>query len=150
MMRNICLLVLTAFLTACASEDKSTENTATAESDARAKAYQEFADFYENFHQDSVFQMDHILFPLPGLPREADSSLISSGLFRWTPQTWIVQHPIDFQQSNFQQELIPVSKDLIIEKLVQPEYNLQIERRFSRLEDGWYLIYYAGLNNIPK
>ena len=79
MMRNICLLVLTAFLTACASEDKSTENTATAESDARAKAYQEFADFYENFHQDSVVQMDHILFPLPGLPREADSSLISSG-----------------------------------------------------------------------
>jgi hypothetical protein len=147
-MNRLSILVLLALVVWGCNSDQQPGN-----SDGRldnARPYQEFAEFYDRFHQDSVFQMERILFPLPGLPREADSSLIASGLYRWTPETWTIQRPLNLQSSNFKRELIPVSKDLIIEKLVQPEYNLQIERRFSRLEDGWHLIYYAGLNNIPK
>ena len=138
---------LALLIVACGENTKSR----TAEEEGAPEApFQEFADFYDRFHQDSVFQMERTLFPLPGLPREADRALIASGRYRWTPETWTLQRPINLQKSNFKRELIPVTKDLIIEKLVQPEYNLQIERRFSRLEDGWHLIYYAGLNNIPK
>lgn len=140
------LLSLALLLWNCGGESGQPPKGDTA---SREAAYQEFAEFYERFHRDSAFQMERILFPLPGLPREADSALIASGLYRWTPETWTLQRPLNLQQSNFKRELIPVSKDLIIEKLKQPEYNLQIERRFSRLEDGWHLIYYAGLNNIP-
>ncbi|TXB63773.1 hypothetical protein [Phaeodactylibacter luteus] len=113
-----------------------------------SRPFREFAEFYERFHQDTAFQRERIVFPLPGLPQEADSALIASGLFRWTPQTWQLQGAIDFSRSEFRQELTPVGRDLIIEKIVQPEYGLQIERRFSRLEDGWHLIYYAGLNRV--
>lgn len=147
MNRFFLLVSLIMGLLACGGDqpaDNSTEARGTEQS------YQEFAAFYERFHQDSAFQMERILFPLPGLPREADSALIASGRYRWTAEDWNLQRPLNLQRSNFKRELIPVSKDLIIEKLIQPEYNLQIERRFSRLEDGWHLIYYAGLNNIPK
>ncbi|WP_282781826.1 hypothetical protein [Phaeodactylibacter xiamenensis] len=147
-MNRFLLLVLLAIGSISCGTDQSADTSRGKEGQARP--YQEFAAFYDRFHQDSAFQMERILFPLPGLPREADSALIASGLYRWTPDTWTLQRHLNLESSNFKRELIPVSKDLIIEKLVQPEYNLQIERRFSRLEDGWYLIYYAGLNNIPR
>ncbi|MCR9102238.1 MAG: hypothetical protein NXI25_19945 [bacterium] len=147
MNRFLLFALLATGLFSCGSDPAADTSTETS---GQSRPYQEFAAFYDRFHQDSAFQMDRILFPLPGLPREADSTLIASGLYRWTPETWTIQRPLNLQSSNFKRELIPVSKDLIIEKLVQPEYNLQIERRFSRLEDGWHLIYYAGLNNIPR
>ena len=147
MNRFLLLALLAIGSISCGTDQSADTSTGTK---GQAEPYQEFAAFYDRFHQDSAFQMERILFPLPGLPREADSALIASGLYRWTPETWRMQRPLNPESSNFKRELIPVSKDLIIEKLVQPEYNLQIERRFSRLEDGWHLIYYAGLNNIPK
>ncbi|MEQ8703639.1 MAG: hypothetical protein RIC19_06955 [Phaeodactylibacter sp.] len=147
-MKHYLIIAALSILVAACGSDPKPGNSADAE--GKDAAFQEFATFYDRFHQDSAFQMERILFPLPGLPREADSALITSGRYRWTPETWTLQRPLNLQSSNFKRELIPVSKDLIIEKLVQSEYNLQIERRFSRLEDGWHLIYYAGLNNIPK
>ncbi len=147
MNRFLLFALLATGIFSCSNDQAADTST---ETNGRSQPYQEFAEFYDRFHQDSAFQMDRILFPLPGLPREADSTLIASGLYRWTPETWTLQRPLNLESSNFKRELIPVSKDLIIEKLVQPEYNLQIERRFSRLEDGWHLIYYAGLNNIPR
>lgn len=119
-----------------------------ADQNDEVSALREFAQFYDRFHQDTAFQMERVLFPLPGLPREADSSLIASGSFRWTPDNWRMQKPIKFEESNFEQQLVRVSKDLIIEKIINKEYGLQIERRFSRLEDGWYLIYYSALNKM--
>lgn len=142
--------ILTVVLLLAACGNPKDDNGVSSGQSEKEVTYQGFANFYDRFHQDSAFQMERTLFPLPGLPREADSALIASGRYRWTAKTWTLQRPLNLQKSNFKRELIPVSKDLIIEKLVQPEYNLQIERRFSHLEDGWHLIYYAGLNNIPK
>jgi len=119
-----------------------------ADQNDEVSALREFAQFYDRFHQDTAFQMERVLFPLPGLPREADSSMIASGTFRWTPDNWRIQKPIKFEESNFEQQLVRVSKDLIIEKIINKEYGLQIERRFSRLEDGWHLIYYSALNKM--
>lgn len=146
MKRYSFMIALILLFGACGNGTDSNKTEAT---EGKEATYQEFAAFYERFHRDSAYQMERIMFPLPGLPREADSTLIASGSYRWTAENWSLQRPLNLQQSNFKRELIPVSKALIIEKLIQPEYNLQIERRFSRLEDGWHLIYYAGLNNIP-
>jgi len=117
-----------------------------AEQNDETSALREFAQFYDRFHEDTAFQVERVLFPLPGLPREADSTMIAAGTFRWTRDNWRMQKPIKFEESNFEQQLVRVSKDLIIEKIINKEYGLQIERRFSRLEDGWHLIYYSALN----
>ena len=110
--------------------------------------YRDFAGFYERFHQDSLYQMEHIVFPLEGLPREADSATIASGTFRWQKDSWRMQRGFDLQNSSFEQQLIPVSEDLIIEKITHKAGGLGMQRRFARFGEEWFLIYYADLNQM--
>ncbi len=112
------------------------------------EAWKDFTSFYERFHQDSAYQMAHITFPLEGLPQGADSATIASGAFRWTPETWTIQHGFNLQSADFEHQLRPIGDDAMIEKLVHRSGDLAIVRRFARLGDEWYLIYYAGLNNV--
>ena len=110
--------------------------------------YQGFADFYKRFHQDSAYQMEHIIFPLEGLPREADSALVSSGAFHWQKEDWAIQRGFNLQNSSFEQQLIPVDEGLIIEKITHKAGDLGMQRRFARIGEEWYLIYYADLNRL--
>ncbi|MCB0558408.1 MAG: hypothetical protein H6573_24350 [Lewinellaceae bacterium] len=112
--------------------------------------YQDFADFYERFHQDSLYQMEHIIFPLEGLPRQADSTLIAGGAFRWQKDSWRMQRGFNLESSSFEQQLIPISEDLIIEKITHKVGDLAMQRRFARLGEDWYLIYYADLNRVKQ
>lgn len=112
--------------------------------------YRSFVEFYERFHQDSAYQMEHIVFPLEGLPSEADSATIASGAFRWTQDNWRLQRGFDLESSGFAQELIPVGEGLIIEKITHKAGGLGMQRRFARLGQEWYLIYYAGLNRVKQ
>ncbi|MCO6478334.1 MAG: DUF4348 domain-containing protein [Phaeodactylibacter sp.] len=112
--------------------------------------YQDFVAFYERFHQDSAYQVEHIIFPLEGLPREADSATIASAAFRWQKEDWRVQRPFNLQSNNFEQQLIPISEGLIIEKIIHKGSGLAMQRRFARLGDEWYLIYYADLNRMKE
>ncbi len=112
--------------------------------------YQDFVNFYERFHQDSAYQMEHIIFPLEGLPREADSTTIASGAFRWQKEDWRIQRPFDLQSSSFEQQLIPISEGLIIEKIIHKDGGLAMQRRYARLGEEWYLIYYADLNRVKE
>ena len=112
--------------------------------------WKDFTTFYERFHQDSAYQMAHIIFPLEGLPQSADSATVASGTFRWTPETWTIQHSFNLQSNDFDHQLRPIGDDVVVEKLIHRSGDLAIVRRFARLGDEWYLIYYAGLNNIRQ
>ena len=48
---------------------------------APAELSNDFQVFYELFHRDSSYQMEHITFPLEGLPDYADSVDIADGVF---------------------------------------------------------------------
>jgi hypothetical protein len=113
-------------------------------------AWSDFASFYERFHQDSAYQMDHIIFPLEGLPQSADSALIAAGTFRWTPESWQIQGSFDLQSSDFEHQLTPIGEDVMLEKFIHRTGELAMVRRFAKLGDEWYLIYYAGLNMVRK
>lgn len=113
--------------------------------------YAAFEAFYERFHQDSIYQIEHIVFPLEGLPREADSLTIAEGKFRWHKADWRMHQRFNFQTSDFKQELIPFGKDIMTEKIVHQSGEYGMIRRFAKVGDGWNLIYYAALNRIsPK
>lgn len=135
MIRNLCFFLLAlAALSACRS---------------RAKAdFSDFAVFYEKFHQDSAFQMAHIQFPMQGLPDNADSATLASNTFRWEPSNWKINKPIDFEKSGFSQQVQPLGDGLVIEKIVHESGKYAMLRRFAKLDDQWYLIYYAGLNPV--
>lgn len=106
----------------------------------------DFVTFYDRFHQDSAFQMDHIMFPLEGLPNSSgDNDTLTSDRFFWQKANWKLHKPFTDPGQHFTQ-WYEVPNDRIIEHWIQMNgTNLYMKRRFAKLEDGWYLIYYQGL-----
>jgi hypothetical protein len=110
----------------------------------------DFMEFYQRFHQDSAYQVSHIIFPLEGLPDHADSLTIVSGTFRWQQEGWLMQRSFDFEMSNYVRDLQSPADNVIQERIVHKNGLTGMVRRFARLGDEWYLIYYAGINLISK
>lgn len=109
----------------------------------------DFETFYNRFMKDSLYQMDHIMFPLEGMPDNADSSAIANG-FHWDEDNWVIHHKFDPAESGFHSEFIPLGDGVIQEKIIHRSGEYGMLRRFAKLSDEWYLIYYAGLNPLRK
>ena len=110
----------------------------------------DFYAFYQSFHIDSAFQMAHINFPLKGLPANADSLTIARGDFLWQEDEWRLHRPVDYENSEYQREIIPLSEDIVVEKITHRNGQTGMLRRFARIGDDWYLIYFADLNRIAR
>lgn len=107
-----------------------------------------FSEFYQQFHRDSVFQMSHIIFPLQGIPDNADEETIQSGTFRWERADWNLMKPVDYQMSAYQREFIPLTDDMVMERILHENGQFGMVRRFAVISDEWHLIYYAGVNRL--
>ncbi|MEL6638021.1 MAG: hypothetical protein AAFW73_16755 [Bacteroidota bacterium] len=109
-----------------------------------------FAEFYEQFHRDSTYQLTHISFPLAGIPAGAEVGDLDLDNFRWQRADWVLHRPFDDLEGQFERELLVLNADMVVEDIrgVDAQYGMQ--RRFSRLSDGWYLIYYAGMNKLAS
>ena len=112
--------------------------------------YSEFSQFYDKFMQDSVFQLQHISFPLDGIPDNAVAYGDSLKNFRWTAENWRIHRPIDFEKTKFEQKFQTLGDELIIENLVESTAGYGMVRRWAKIGGEWSLIYYAGLNPIQQ
>ncbi|MBK7476126.1 MAG: hypothetical protein IPI11_08955 [Haliscomenobacter sp.] len=135
-------ILLLAALSMSACENRPFQN--------RDQQKEDFGRFYSRFHEDSVFQLERIVFPLEGLPDNALSRGVNLHEFRWEKETWKTHRPIDFSEGAFEQELASFGEDLIIERIVHQSGDYAMLRRFSRMNGKWTLIYYAGLNPVAK
>ena len=145
---RLSLLIVTLWLTIAACRRPGGE-TGSAVSPEMEALYGDFVTFYERFHADSAFQMEHILFPLPGVPRNADSTVLVNG-FQWQREDWVVHRPVDYANSDFKREFIPFGDDILIEQIRHQRNDLGMIRRWQRSDGDWYLIYYAALNHVGK
>lgn len=136
---------MTALLFSC--RPKAAEQDIMA--DLSAELPGEFAEFYERFMTDSLYQMEHILFPLQGIPDRADSATLAGNSYRWQMDSWLMHHPIE-GSSGFSIDLRPVTDTYILEKILHESGQYAMERRWAFMDDGWYLIYYAGLNPVSS
>ncbi len=110
--------------------------------------YGGFPEFYERFMTDSIFQMEHITFPLQGLPSDAKSNDFANNEFRWQKEDWVMHQAFDPEKSGFKVEFIPISPSVIQERITHHTGQYGMMRRFAKLGDEWFLIYYAGLNRF--
>ena len=110
----------------------------------------DFYAFYQIFHIDTNFQREHIIFPLQGLPANADSLTIAGNDFTWTADTWKWHRPVDFETSEFTRELTPLGEDIVVEMIVHRNGQTGMLRRFAKMDDEWYLIYFADLNRVKR
>ena len=112
--------------------------------------YTGFVNFYERFHQDSAFQMAHILFPLQGLPAAGDTTSAPGQPFFWQEENWKMQGPFDADRSEFTRTIKPYGPDIMVEEIVHRNGEIGMMRRWARLDSTWYLVYYAGLNALSR
>lgn len=106
---------------------------------------EEFVTFYNTFSSDSVFQLEHITFPLEGTRPKTDSLDIVPPDFKWTPETWKIHKPFDDGNKSFVREIVNGPGGVIIEYISDVSGQYTMERRFAKLSSGWHLIYYRKM-----
>lgn len=104
----------------------------------------DFRAFYDKFHTDTNYQKEHITFPLSGLPANADT--LSYNDFRWNAENWKWHRNIDPSLTGYDREWQMVTDEMVIETIIQQTSRIGMERRFAKMDNGWMLIYYAGMN----
>ncbi|MBK7810496.1 MAG: hypothetical protein IPO62_03300 [Saprospiraceae bacterium] len=128
------------------SHSESSSQKESIESDQFTSLPPDFKEFYIKFHEDSLYQISKIHFPLEGLPEQADPEFIGEEAFFWSADQWIFQKNAFPDKKKFLTEYTNVVDMLIEEKIHDLQFGLIMIRRFSKGSDGWSLIYYAGMN----
>ncbi|MCS6928358.1 MAG: DUF4348 domain-containing protein [Saprospiraceae bacterium] len=108
----------------------------------------DFVAFYQKFHADSVFQVQHISWPLAGLTTEpAPDGTLSSKPIYWERENWRFQRAVDFSKGEFKQHLHALEGRYVVEVIAYAAAShYALERRFMRRSDGsWELVYYADM-----
>ncbi len=107
-----------------------------------------FVEFYIQFHTDSVFQLEHIVFPLEGIP-QIDSTSTEESLenFKWSKEDWVIHKNITETESYFKKEYSEFA-GMINERIYHQNNQFEMIRRFAKIQDEWHLIYYAALNQV--
>lgn len=109
----------------------------------------DFWGFYTQFHEDSAFQVNHINFPLAGIPTNIDSTTDISN-FVWQRNDWQIHRPINNESGDFNQYFSTIGDKIVVENIQQKSSGFGMQRRFVRSGDSWNLIYYAGMNALSK
>lgn len=110
---------------------------------------QDFLDFYQKFHHDSLYQMEHIIWPLQGdTDQQVDSTHYQKVNAVWERDKWRIQR-LDFNQDDYIFDRKMLGDILIIERIRPKTANYGIERRFAKQGNGeWALIYYSDLQEL--
>ena len=125
------MLVITAF----SCKNKGSETTAT-----EIAIPDDFYAFYDQFHSDSMYQMQHIIFPLDGIPAEEN---LRSGDWNWKKDDWVMHRPFD-SKGTFKQQWYSINS-IIIEKISDSSGRFTMERRWARMGEEWNLIFYKEM-----
>lgn len=116
----------------------------------QSKLPADFVQFYKKFHEDSFYQMEHIIFPLPGIPDNIGAKNIDLDTFKWHPQDWVMHKMFNPSDSVFQREVNVITPDMIEEIFHTRDNGFAMFRRFAKVSGDWKLIYYAGMNKVKS
>ena len=132
------LIAVSCFLTSCHNNEESIGIT-------NSGVPEDFSDFYINFHSDSGYQMDHILFPLDGRPA-VDTNSYNDDEFKWEKENWKIHNFDHFNEDEYSVTRKVTDSTLVTEVISDKKSGFGIKRRFARFSGEWYLIYYDAMN----
>jgi hypothetical protein len=118
----------------CQSSAKKTSNVIENES-----LPEDFMNFYTKFHQDSQYQLGHILFPFKSRKYETKDAYMT---LDWTAETWKIHHPFDSSEDAFTREFTIADEKYITEIIFLNTGGFGLERRFAFIDTAWYLVMY--------
>ncbi len=136
------IFVLAVMVGSCQSKIAEKEDPTVGE-----ELPEDFMVFYQKFHDDSTFQMHHIIFPLSGIPPNRDT-VENARDFKWMKDTWVLHRPFDGALSGYERSFSKFEEGVIIENIIQKQVDVGMERRFAKIDGEWHLIYYAAMNQL--
>jgi len=147
LLTKLSLFISLCLLASCGNAPK-TETTTSTNFEEMVLPH-DFVDFLDEFHGSEEFQMNHIRFPMQGLPSMMADS-VDTETFRWTVENWVIHQGFDLDNEEFEQTFKLFGDDMIVEHIIHINGQTGMERRFSRSGESWDLIYYAAMNFIKK
>jgi hypothetical protein len=135
---------------ACRNNGGSTDSAANSGDIATIDAMggENFAEFYDKFLSDSLFQVSRVVFPVAGRPKFVDS-LTHKDEFYYTADVWAMHKKIDLSDTKkFNRKFTDFGVGLVKEIIEMKEGKdvLFIERRYRLDNKKWYLIFFGNLN----
>lgn len=146
MHRNIILLVFLICILSISCKKKPSQESATAsvstidQQDASGIPA-DFEVFFEQFHQDTAFQMSRISFPIRGKISNEDGT---NSDYVYTKDKWVVHKPYDDMGGTFQRSYSE-TLGIITERIETVSAPYRMTRRFAKLGGEWNLIYYEPM-----
>jgi hypothetical protein len=113
--------------------------------DAGRSLPEDFEQFFDKFHSDSLFQLEHIQFPLEGAKQASGTNVDLMIPVTWYADDWIIHKPFDSHQGTFERNYYLIGS-VVVEKIKDRGGFFAMERRFARLDGEWTLIYYSVTN----
>ncbi len=112
---------------------------------------EDFVQFYDKFHNDSVYQMAHIQFPLEGYPSGSLADSIKDvASFRWTADKWVMHRPMEANDSLYSRQFEQPMPIMVNEVIIDKKTKYGMMRRFLKRDSEWQLIFYSDMNRIES
>lgn len=148
-MRIFLVFVISVVLFSCGQGDAE---KGVMKAKAVDKPSDDFMAFYHQFLSDSVFQMQHIAWPLQGVTdTDPDANgNVKKVLTEWDSTNWVIHHLVNFDDNaEFTRQFEVMGDEVVIEYIRTRAMNYGMERRFTRNDAGeWELIYYADMQEM--
>jgi hypothetical protein len=106
---------------------------------------EDFEIFYSEFHEDSLFQINHITFPLEGATQAKGSNIDMMIPVKWDKDSWIMHKPFNDHNNTFERKFYMIGP-VVVEKIADRNQFFFMERRYKKFGKDWLLIYYAVSN----
>jgi len=120
---------------------KKTDNTSVIEV-ASNGIPEDFLPFYNTFHEDSIFQLSHISFPLKGIKVTEETG---GGIeYQYTADEWVIHKEFDDMGGTFSRSFEEFA-GIVVETIVANGGQFKSVRRFAKLSGEWNLIYYQPM-----
>lgn len=130
-LRNSYLALSVLFVVLLAS-CKSDKPTSSREVTIDEQVPADYLNFYDRFHQDSAFQIEHIVFPLPQMDDGTP----------WLKDQWIL-HKAFVNLGNEYLRSFANFEGIINERIIHKSGLFEMNRRFAKISNEWHLIYYT-------
>lgn len=106
---------------------------------------EDFEIFYDKFHEDSTFQLSHIQFPLEGAKEASGGTVDLMVPVKWNKEDWTMHKTFNAYGGTFKREFYQIGP-VVIEKIHDKGGYFSMERRFTKMNGEWILIYYSVTN----
>ncbi len=134
------VLTCTVFLIVKCKSQSGMEMSAPEKAVITDQLPSDFIDFYERFHNEEDYQMDHIVFPLKG--HEQDTSTMQLITVTWKKDNWVAHKPFNSYGGTFKREYSNMD-GIIFEKIYDTSETFTMQRRYAEIAGEWNLIYYS-------